>query len=110
VKNTGNVPITGIKVTDEKLGIVAAPSTALEPDTSITVSSTYTITQADIHEGSVTNLASATGTSNGKEIVSNTDAVTLKADVYIPEFPSIILPVMAILGLFFILQRRRDGK
>jgi uncharacterized repeat protein (TIGR01451 family) len=107
VKNTGNVPITGLKVTDNKLGTIAVSSTTLEPENSVTVLATYTITEADIKAGSVTSLADATGTYNGKEIRSNTDTLKIKADTQIPEFPSIVLPVLAIFGLIFISQHRR---
>ncbi len=107
VKNTGNVPITGLKVTDNKLGTVAVSSTTLEPKNSITVLATYTITEADIKAGSVTSLADATGTYNGKEIRSNTDTVKIKADTQIPEFPSIVLPVLAIFGLILFSHRRK---
>jgi hypothetical protein len=110
VTNVGDAPITGLRVMDEKLGPVAVPNTYLAPDTSITVLNTYTITQADLDAGFVTSRASATGTSNGKEIRSNTDIVTLKADAQIPEFPSIVLPVMAILGLLFISLRKRKER
>lgn len=80
VKNTGNVPISGLTVTDDKLGVSSRSNTILEPNNSTTVMTTYMITQADLNAGSVTNVADAVGTYNGNEINSNTCAVTVTAD------------------------------
>jgi len=109
VKNTGNVPIDELTVTDDKLGTVSRSSTPLAPDQIVTVAATYMITPADLDVGSVTSLANATGTFNGMEVKSNTGNVTIKADTEIPEFPSIVLPVAAVMGIMLILGRRRQN-
>ena len=64
VKNSGNVTLTGpFMVSDNRIGSPAGTpfacgSGALVPNQTLTCSATYTITQADIDAGSVTNTAS----------------------------------------------------
>ncbi|MGB9930086.1 MAG: DUF7507 domain-containing protein, partial [Methanosarcina sp.] len=80
VTNTGNVNITGpIVVADNKTGIIQIPVLILQPGQNITGTANYTITQADIDSGSVTNQAYANGTFNGNNITSNTDSETVIA-------------------------------
>jgi uncharacterized repeat protein (TIGR01451 family) len=73
VKNTGNVTLAGpVTVTDDKTS-VTCPAGGLAPNTKMTCSATYTITQADLDYGLVENtaFASANGT------ISNTDDETV---------------------------------
>lgn len=109
VKNTGNVPIDELTVTDDKISIVSKTSTPLAPDEIVTVTAPYTITKADLDAGSVTSLANATGKFNGMKVKSSISNITVKADTEIPEFPSIVLPVAAVMGIMFILGRRRQN-
>ncbi|MFT4849236.1 MAG: putative repeat protein (TIGR01451 family) [Sediminicola sp.] len=63
VENTGNTTLTNVTVTDPMVGltITESPIDSLEPgDSSDTITGTYTITQADIDTGGVTNFALAT--------------------------------------------------
>ncbi len=69
-KNTGNVTLTGVSVTDPLPGLsalsytwpdIAAPGTLL-PNQSVTATATYTLTQADVDRGFVKNEAWTTGT------------------------------------------------
>ncbi|TXE18566.1 DUF3494 domain-containing protein [Psychroserpens burtonensis] len=63
VENTGETTLTDVVVTDpmEGLTITGSPIASLEPgDSSDTITGTYTITQADMDTGSVTNSALAT--------------------------------------------------
>ncbi|MGW8954338.1 DUF7507 domain-containing protein [Streptomyces sp. NPDC055709] len=68
VTNTGNVPLTGVNVTDIAFSgsgpapEASCPGTVLAPGEQMTCSATYTLTQADVDSGSVTNTARATGT------------------------------------------------
>ena len=73
VTNTGNVDIKGpITVTDDKFGTITIPnSDTLSKGSSVTGTTTYKITQADIDAGSVSNLATATGLVNGNNVTSN---------------------------------------
>jgi large repetitive protein len=76
VKNTGNVPISSIAVSDSKVtGAINIGD--LAPGASVTKIEGYTITQVDIRAGSVSNTASATGYFGTKKATSNTVTRTL---------------------------------
>lgn len=70
VRNSGNVTLTDISVADVvqapsmqgNLTAVTCPATTLAPGAETICSATYTVTQADIDHGSVTDAATATGT------------------------------------------------
>jgi len=65
VTNTGNVEITSLVVSDDKIATVNCPVTTLAPTESTTCTATYSVTQADIDAGFVTNNASADGAPAG---------------------------------------------
>ncbi len=70
VRNTGNVTLTTLTVTDPSDGgavTCAPPAGGLAPNASVTCTgtTTHTITQADVDAGSRTDNATATGTSAG---------------------------------------------
>ena len=77
VTNSGNVTLDGpFTVADDKATDESCPATAtLAPGASITCTATYTVAQADLEAGSVTNIASA---SNGTT-TSATDTLTIAA-------------------------------
>ncbi|WP_233353696.1 DUF7507 domain-containing protein [Hellea balneolensis] len=77
VTNTGNVEITGIAVSDDKIASVTCPVTTLMPTESVTCTGTYTVTQADLDAGSVTNIAEATGTPAGGTLDAAGDTETV---------------------------------
>ena len=78
VTNTGNVNITGpINVTDDKVGTVLITAGNLIPGQSVIGTTNYTITQADLDSGSVTNSAFATGKSGNNTINSNNATATV---------------------------------
>ena len=63
VTNTGNVPVSGVTVSDPKVGAVSCGTATLQPGTTRTCAPvTYTLTQADVESGAVNNDASATAT------------------------------------------------
>ncbi|HWS49466.1 MAG TPA: hypothetical protein VN241_00520, partial [Microbacterium sp.] len=70
VTNTGNVTLNDVVVTEgdftgtgELSDVVCPPAAGtLAPDASVTCTATYTVTQADVDAGSITNSATATGT------------------------------------------------
>ena len=61
VTNTGLVTLTGVTITDPLVTIVGGPLASLAPGgvDSTTFTATYTITQTDIDNGSITNTATA---------------------------------------------------
>ncbi|CAD0002077.1 hypothetical protein FLACHUCJ7_00820 [Flavobacterium chungangense] len=66
ITNTGNVPLSGIKVIDNLPGIVLSGqpiSLQVGESDEHTFTATYSISQSDINNGSVTNQASVTGQS-----------------------------------------------
>ncbi|MFE7198068.1 DUF7507 domain-containing protein [Microbacterium oxydans] len=71
VTNTGDVPLTGVAVTETAfngtgtMSPAVCPTTTLAAGASTTCTASYTLTQADIDRGSLSNTATATGTPPG---------------------------------------------
>ena len=83
VTNSGSVTLVApFSVLDDKTTVDcgAAPA-GLAPGGSFTCTATYTITQADLDAGSVTNVATAYGYWGQEEQTSNTDSETAVAEV-----------------------------
>ncbi len=63
VTNTGNITLTDpVTITDDRIAAVscpALPAGGLAPGASVTCTGSYTVTQADLDAGSVTNIATA---------------------------------------------------
>ena len=74
VTNTGATTLTNIAVTDNK-NSVSCPSGTLAKGASETCTGTYTVTQADVDGGSVTNAATVAGTTPSGTIVSSSPSV-----------------------------------
>src|SRR5207237_65704 len=88
ITNTGNVTLTGpFNVSDDKVSVTCAQPASLAPGGTVSCSATYTLTQADIDAGSVTNHATASA-KFGSTTVSSAQAT---ATVSIPQAPSISL-------------------
>ncbi len=81
VSNTGNVTISGpITIDDDKAADEICPAGDIDPGNSISCSASYTVTQADLDSGSVTNTAFATGADpGGNPVASAPDTVTVLA-------------------------------
>jgi hypothetical protein len=80
ITNTGNVTIQGpITVTDDK-ATVTCPSGDLASGATMTCTATYTITQSDLDNGSVTNTATACGVYKRDTICTNQDQATVTAE------------------------------
>jgi uncharacterized repeat protein (TIGR01451 family) len=78
ISNSGNLPVSGVAVTDSKSDIGKINIGTLAPGQSVTGTDTHTITQADISAGSVINTAIVSGTFNGKTVTSNQVTVSVK--------------------------------
>ncbi|QSW87049.1 T9SS sorting signal type C domain-containing protein [Flavobacterium endoglycinae] len=92
IKNTGEVPITDINVTDPMPGLVITgnPISSLAVGATATVTGTYTITAADVNLGRVINSAKVTGTDPSLNIVEDisgqtyTDNIATTIDLLAP--------------------------
>jgi len=80
VENTGNVTISGISVTDDLIPSLSCSGSTLAPAATLTCTGSYTVTQADIDSGSVTNVAAAGGTPAGGTLAPASDNATVNAD------------------------------
>jgi hypothetical protein len=105
VTNTGNVPLENIDVIDDQGVTVTCPQTTLAVGQSMTCTATGTAAA-----GQYTNLGTATATDAYGNSVTDDDRSNYVGieKTEIPEFPTIALPVIAVLGLAFIFQRRRN--
>ncbi len=79
ITNTGNVTLTKVAVTDNRLGSITCPSPTLATGATETCTATYTTTQADVDRGSLSNTATASGTPE-----SGGPAVTAQTSVTVP--------------------------
>ncbi|MBQ0910059.1 DUF11 domain-containing protein, partial [Flavobacterium sp. F-328] len=82
ITNTGNTTLSNAVVSDAKLGMtnVAVSPSTLAPNASGTLTQNYTITQADIDAGSVTNSAIGSATDPSNATVSDTSGTTTTND------------------------------
>ncbi|WP_435257224.1 beta strand repeat-containing protein [Thioclava sp. FR2] len=80
LRNTGNVTLNTVSVTDDRT-TVSCPATTLAPGATLICTATSTTTQANLDAGGITNTATATGTpaSGGAAITSAPDSVTVTA-------------------------------
>ena len=89
VTNTGNVTLSSVGVADPLPGLsaVSCPVATLAPASSTTCTATYTVTQADLDGGLISNTATASGTPSVGAPVTDTDS----ALVSVTQSPSINL-------------------
>ncbi len=80
VTNTGTTTESNISVSDNKVSSVTCPDTPIAPNASLSCSGTYTVTQADVDAGSVTNRSRASGTNpQGVPVLSTFSSFTVAA-------------------------------
>ncbi|WP_191621435.1 beta strand repeat-containing protein [Marinihelvus fidelis] len=81
VTNQGNAPISNISLNDDQLGAISCPMGTLGAGASMTCEATETIDQMHLDDGSITNIAQASGLGDGQEgeVLSNEDTVTVNA-------------------------------
>ena len=78
--NTGTTTLTGVGVSDDLVPTVSCPSATLAPGASETCTGTYTVTQGDVDAGSVTDVATASGTNPQSIVVTSApSSVTVAA-------------------------------
>jgi hypothetical protein len=82
--NTGGMVLDAVSVTDTKVADVTCGLSPLEPHVSKLCTGSYTITQADLDAGSITNTAQAFGLYGGSEGVESNE-VTLTITAVAPE-------------------------
>ena len=107
VTNTGNMTLTRVRVQDPMLGTVECRRTRLKPGQSTTCSAPpYTVTAADVRDGTLVNHASVTGKACGPalaECVVVDDADTVRLGVAtsggLPDTGSTVSPVTVGVGL-----------
>ena len=83
VKNTGNVTISGIDVSDTLVNFSGNDTNniTLGPGDTATITYSYKVTAADVEAGSVVNTATATGTApDGTTKPSDSDSVTVTTE------------------------------
>lgn len=73
ITNTGDVTINNLALNDSKLGAISLTSTTLEPDQSLTVTASYTVTVSDL-PGPITNTATVQGKDPSGKAVSATSS------------------------------------
>ena len=80
VTNTGTTTLSGVGVSDNLIASVSCPESSLAPAASEICTGTYTVTQADVDAGSVTNTATASATDPyANAITSGSSSVTVEA-------------------------------
>ena len=75
--NTGNVGVSAISVSDDKISSVSCPTNTLNAGESMTCSGSYQTTSADVTAGSVTNHATAHGTPGAGTLADATAQATV---------------------------------
>ncbi|MET8576745.1 hypothetical protein [Streptomyces sp. NPDC005012] len=77
VTNTGDSPLDGVAVRDDRVGRVVCPDTTLEPGEAMTCTGTYVVTKEDARQGRITNHAVATAEGG---VRSDTDSATVQVE------------------------------
>ncbi|MFD5427655.1 hypothetical protein [Streptomyces sp. NPDC127084] len=86
VRNTGNVTLSGVTVSETAFSgsggdpVVSCPDTTLAPGAAMDCVATYAVTQTDMDTGELENTATVTGTPPSGPAVTATDDATLTAD------------------------------
>jgi LysM repeat protein len=80
--NTGNVTLSGpFTVSDDKTPVACPATSSLAPNASINCTATYSVTQTDVDNGSVTNTATGHASFKGNPVNSNPDSLTINSTI-----------------------------
>ena len=84
--NTGTVPLSGVRITDELPGLSdlscdPAMPASLEPDDELSCTTTRVVTQDDLDFGSIINIAQVSAEAPGGDADDDTDDISAIADV-----------------------------
>jgi gliding motility-associated-like protein/uncharacterized repeat protein (TIGR01451 family) len=115
VTNTGNTTLTNVVVTDPMVGLTltGSPIASLGVGASSSViTGTYTITQANINAGSVTNLATATSDEGASDISGTTNTNNTATVTTLSQTPAVANEIIANdddFGTYFIGYSGRIG-
>ncbi|GAA4361157.1 DUF7507 domain-containing protein [Angustibacter luteus] len=94
VTNSGNVSLTSLAIADSLTApagpalTVTCPSAALTPDATVSCTASYTVTQADVDNGSINNTATAAAVTPGSTSVTSNEST---ASVPIAQTPGLTL-------------------
>jgi uncharacterized repeat protein (TIGR01451 family) len=78
VTNIGNVTMTGLGVSDPKVGPITCPATTLSPGVAMTCTASLTVSQGDLDQGEVVNQADVVGTPPvGGPVSSSSNLITI---------------------------------
>ncbi|KLT63576.1 hypothetical protein, partial [Pedobacter sp. BMA] len=81
IKNTSNVTLTNLVVTDANAVVTGSPVSTLAPGASVTLTAAHTLTQADVDAGSYTNTATVTGKTPAGADVTDVSGTTETNDI-----------------------------
>jgi uncharacterized repeat protein (TIGR01451 family) len=76
VENTGNVTLSGLTLSDDKIGAITPGQTTLASGESTTATGTYTVLEGDL-PGPLTNTVTVTATDNLNQAVTTTQTATV---------------------------------
>ncbi|MBL4773991.1 MAG: hypothetical protein JKX98_10500, partial [Alcanivoracaceae bacterium] len=98
--NTGNVTLTNVVVTDDKIvpGSITCPSVAVANTCVLT--GTYVVTQNDIDNGQIINLAGATSGETGIE--TDTEIVVINGEPIVVIIPFLSIWAQLLMGFLFL--------
>lgn len=81
VQNTGNVTVSDVAITDDRVTGLSAPVTLAPGDSHVFTADPYVVVQSDLNTGLVHNAAVANGTSPLGPVASNTDSTEVPTPV-----------------------------
>ena len=76
VKNTGNVTLSGLTLSDDKIGTITPGQTTLASGETTTATGTYTVLEGDL-PGPLTNIVTVTATDSQNQAVATTATATV---------------------------------